>query len=166
MTAESPTRTWAPPAFHASETRASSAGFSLVELMVALAIFGLLLTLATPAFKRFQESQALFDAAGQITRELRAARQKAIATGATQEIRFMYNFGGTSDYHIWNGTVANPSWRLPKNITYYWGGGTQNDYRWTSDGRCQDFGWVILENTRGLRDTVAVRTSGMIFAYH
>jgi prepilin-type N-terminal cleavage/methylation domain-containing protein len=145
--------------------RSSSSGFSLVELLVALTVFGLLLAVVTPGFKRFQESQALVEAREQIARQLAAARQKAIATGTTQEVRFMYDFGGTSDYHIWSNSVASPSWRLPRNITYYWGSGTQNTYRMTSDGRCQDFGWIILQTSRGQRDTVAVRTSGMIFAY-
>ena len=165
MTADTIARS-TPSAVRTGERNATpSAGFSLAELMVILAVMGLILVYAVPGFKRFKESQALNDASTQIARELRAARQKAIATGNTQEIRFIYNFGGTSDYHIWSNSVANPSWRLPKDVTYFWGSGTQSSYRWTSNGRCLDFGWIIIENSRGVRDTIGVRTTGMIFEY-
>ena len=76
----------------------------------------------------------------------------------------MKNFQ-SSDYHMWNGTVANPSWRLPSSIDYLWSTGTQNTFRMSSDGRCLDTGYIILQSDRGDRDTVSIRLSGLIIAY-
>ena len=145
--------------------RTDYAGFSLLELMVVLVVGGLLLAVTIPAFKHFTQSNDLKSSSRSIASQLSLAHEKAILTGTTQTMRFMANYGGSSDYHIWSNNVASPSWRLPKGVTYFWGAGTQNTYRMTSDGRCLDTGYVILENDAGDRDTVSVRLSGLVLVY-
>ena len=145
--------------------RLDSAGYSLIELMVALAIGAILLAVTIPAFKHYTSSSDLKSASRSIASQLSLAREKAIATGQTQTIRFMKDYGGTSDYHIWSNNVASPSWRLPKGVDYVWSGGTVNTYHMTNDGRCQDEGLIILVNPTGDRDTVSVRLSGMVMVY-
>jgi prepilin-type N-terminal cleavage/methylation domain-containing protein len=153
------------PATACSGPTVSQAGFSLVELAIVLVVAGLLLAMTAPGFQSFRQTADLKSAADQIGDRLMVTRQKAIATGTTQEIRFIKDFAGTSDYHIWNPGVANPSWRLPKDIDYYWGTGTKSDYHMTSDGRCVESGFIILQNPRGMRDTISIRVSGMVFVY-
>jgi prepilin-type N-terminal cleavage/methylation domain-containing protein len=140
------------------------AGFTLAELMVVVIVMGLLLLFTVPAIKSFTKSQDLKSASASVRDQLVMAREKAIATGQTQTIRFMKNFSGC-DYHIWNGTVANPKWNLPKGVTYAWDAGTVGTYDMTSDGQCQENGLLILVNDKGDRDTISVRLSGLVLRY-
>ncbi len=137
----------------------------MIELMTVLIITGILFAVTVPAFRGLSGSQDLKSASKIIATQLSLAHEKAISTGTTQTVRFMANYGGTSDYHIWANNVASPSWKLPRSVTYFWGSGTQNTYRMSSDGRCLDTGMIILQNDRGDRDTVSVRYSGLVIVY-
>ena len=143
----------------------SCAGYSMLELMVALVVGSILLVVLMPAFRGFTQSNDLKGSARSIGMQLSLARERAISTGSTQTLRFMKDYGGTSDYHVWSNNTAFPSWRLPKGITYFWGSGTQNTYRMATDGRCLDTGTIILQDERGNRDTVSVRLSGLVIVY-
>ena len=138
-------------------------GFSLLELMTVLAIMGVILAFSMPSYLNYAATQNLVGTASSIAGQLRLAREKAIATGQPQHIHFALNYpsGSPSDYHIHNGGIG-PSWELPRKIVYYWGAGTETQYEFTPDGRCQDSGLIILEDHRGLRDTVSVQRSGFI----
>ncbi len=138
------------------------AGFSLMELMTVIIVGGILLAMMIPAFKSFNSSQDLKKATSNIRDQLMLAHEKAISTGQTQTIRFMTNFQN-SDYHIWDGTTASPSWKLPTGVSY--DAGTTSTFRMTSDGQCMDTGLIILTNTRGDKDTVSVRLSGLVLKY-
>lgn len=146
-------------------TTRSSAGFSLMELMVVLIVGAILLAATIPAFRGYTQSGDLKSAGRNIATQISLARERAISTGNQQTLRFIKGYGGTSDYHVWANNVADPSWKLPRGITYYWGSGTQNTYRMSTDGRCLDTGLIILQNDRGDRDTVSVRLSGLVLVY-
>ena len=136
-----------------------SHGFSLLELSVAVLVLGLLFAFSIPAFTTFTASYQLKSTTQNIAGQLRLAREKAIATGAMQTLRFMAAFQG-SDYHVWDGTTADPKWSLPRGITYCTG--IQTQFRMTKDGRCQDSGLVMVQDRRGNRDTVSVQLSGLV----
>ena len=137
-------------------------GFTLLELMVVVAVMGIVLAFTIPAIKTFNTSQDLKRASAGVRDQLTLAHEKAISTGQTQTIRFMANFQN-SDYHIWDGTTASPSWKLPSGVTY--DAGTTDTYRMTNDGQCLDSGLIILKNARGDKDTVSVRLSGLVLRY-
>ena len=67
-----------------SETR----GFSLIELLVALLISGIVLAIAMPGFGRFRNSMALKQANAQVLQDVRRARQLAITRRAPVVLRF------------------------------------------------------------------------------
>ena len=136
-------------------------GFSLLELMTVVVIFGMILAFTIPAFSTYSASHQIKSTSEDIAGQLRLAREKAIATGATQTVHFSAAFMN-SDYHIHNGGVVDPKWKLPTNIAYFWGAGTQWEYRMTKDGRCMDSGMIILQDPKGRRDTVSVQMSGLI----
>jgi len=141
--------------------RLSSRGFSLVELAVTLVVFGLVLAFGIPSFQSFNTTQKLKGATENIAGQMRLMREVSIGTGTTQTMHFFYaTFGG--DYHIHNGGVVGAIWNLPRNITYYWGAGTNSVMVSTRDGRMSASGMVILQDNRGNRDTVSVLTSGLI----
>ena len=62
-------------------------GFTLVELLVALAIMGLVVAAAVPASVRFYESMQLRQAARTTMSMLVAAREKALSSGRPQDVQ-------------------------------------------------------------------------------
>lgn len=78
-------------ATHAEPRRAPgvwrSGGFTLVELLVALALVGFIVALVPASLSRLRESVDYRDTVRAVTSDLRAARQKAWLEGT--EVRFM-----------------------------------------------------------------------------
>jgi len=141
--------------------RLSSRGFSLVELAVTLVVLGLVLAFSIPSFQSFNTEQQLKGATENIAGQMRLMREISISSGTIQTMHFFYaTFGG--DYHIHNGAVVGGTWSLPRNITYYWGAGTNSVMVSTPDGRMSSSGMIILEDPKGNRDTVSVLASGLI----
>ena len=137
----------------------NTSGFTLVETMFVVVIFGILVAMGLPSMKGFRQSYDLRSSAENIAGQLQLARSKAMATDVTQTLRFELDTNA-SDYRVTSGSTAK--WDLPKGIVYYWGTGTQNEYRMTSSGRCLDSGMIIVEDARGKRDTVTVLRSGLV----
>jgi hypothetical protein len=63
---------------------------------------------------------------------------------------------------VHNGSSIEPKWSLPRKVTYYWGSGTEWQYEMTRDGRCKESGLIILQDSRGNRDTISVQASGLV----
>ena len=142
-------------------TNRESAGFTLVELMCVIMIMGSLVAMAIPTVSGYRKAYALRGASEDVVSQLQLARQKAVSTDSTQTIKFQAGFQG-ADYFVYNSSVKGASWNLPRDISYNWGTGTNSQYRFTANGRCLDSGWVILQDTRGVRDTISVLQSGLI----
>jgi prepilin-type N-terminal cleavage/methylation domain-containing protein len=136
-------------------------GFSLVEMAVVLLVFGMVLAFSVPAFQSISQSQRLKGAAENIAGQLRLAREKAIATGESQEMHFTLNYpsGTDFDYHIHNAGVIGGSWALPRGISFYSVGVNP---RMLTDGRASASGSIVLQDNRGNRDTVSVQLSGLV----
>lgn len=143
--------------------RSSSRGFTLVELAVTILIIGMIFAFSIPAYRSISSTYQLKGATENLAGQLRLCREKAIATGEPQPMHFTYNWtflGVTSDYHLHLASGAVPSsWKLPRGVTYY--SVTVNPTMLT-DGRASASGEVVLQDQRGLRDTVSVQMSGLI----
>ena len=68
-------------------------GFTLVEMLVVLAILGLLVGLTWPSFHRLLNRSRIVDAAKQVRTELGEARLRAIESGKPQVFRFQPGTG-------------------------------------------------------------------------
>ncbi|MFM7231429.1 MAG: GspH/FimT family pseudopilin [bacterium] len=65
-----------------------SPGFTLIELMVALVIAGLMIATGLPAIERYRSTLALEQAHTQVLQDVRRARQLAVTRRAPVVIRF------------------------------------------------------------------------------
>ncbi|OFJ42868.1 general secretion pathway protein GspH [Pseudomonas koreensis] len=75
-------------------------GFTLVELMVAIAVFLILITLAVPAFTRTIQSSRADTEVGDLQRAINFARLEAINRGVTTRLR------PTAGGSVWTGELA------------------------------------------------------------
>jgi prepilin-type N-terminal cleavage/methylation domain-containing protein len=65
-----------------------SRGFSLIEMLVALLVAGIVLAIAMPGFGRFRAAMALKQANAQVLQDVRRARQLASTRRAAVVVRF------------------------------------------------------------------------------
>lgn len=63
-------------------TRSNHSGFTLIELMVTVAVLAVLMTIAAPSFKDILESQRMRAAAFDLMADLTLARNEALKRGA------------------------------------------------------------------------------------
>ena len=70
----------------ASTWAARLRGFTMLELMVAISIAGLLLAVAVPASYRFYESMQYRQAVREVVTTLAAARYRAVNSGRAQDV--------------------------------------------------------------------------------
>jgi len=67
---------------------AHASGFSLIELMMVVALAATVLAIAVPVFRDLAESQRLSAATSAVERELQAARLKAVSSNQTMRVWF------------------------------------------------------------------------------
>jgi prepilin-type N-terminal cleavage/methylation domain-containing protein len=99
-------------------------GFSLSELLVVVAIIGVLSVLATPFFIRYLRSAVVQGAASEVATMLNQGRQLAIARNQSVCVRIngatvRYELGGcgTANYYLGAGTDSSGYMRLTDNVT-------------------------------------------------
>jgi prepilin-type N-terminal cleavage/methylation domain-containing protein len=140
--------------------RTDTPGFTMVELAITLVVIGIIFTFSIPAYQNLTQSNLLHGATANMAAQMRLAREKAIATGVDQPMKFQANTT-SSDYRILlaNGQVP-AKWKLPKGITYY--GMTVSTVTLQKDGRASTANTIVLRDQRGNRDTVSVLVSGLV----
>lgn len=140
------------PAGDASRQR----GFSLIELMIVLVIFGMLVGLSVPNYQRYSQTQRLRGTSENLIQTIQLQRSRAMATGQSVRIDF-----DTAAPASWTSIAEGRSNRkmLPNGVTYL--SANPNTILLTKEGRANTSALIVLQNTSGLSDTVSVQLSGL-----
>lgn len=110
---------------HSHSTRLRTLGFTLVEMIIVIAIISLLLTLVTPPVMQMLQGTRMNNSIGQLANELGSARMLAIRLNQTVEVRFFCYEDHESPgggpayraYQIWvNGRPHQPVVRLDTGL--------------------------------------------------
>ena len=88
--------------------RHRSGGYSLMEILVVIAIIGILSLVTVPAFMNFQRRNHVRSALRSFTGDLRSFRQLAISKNVYVRVRFSAN---NRDYSAWQSRDLGVNWR-------------------------------------------------------
>jgi prepilin-type N-terminal cleavage/methylation domain-containing protein len=85
-------------------------GFTLVELLIVVAVLAVILTLAAPSFREMIEMQRLRGTSAQLTTDIQFARSEAVSRQEVVAISFEPSASGMSCYilHTWPGDLNQP----------------------------------------------------------
>lgn len=82
-------------------------GFTLIELMIVVAVMGILMTIAIPGYQIFTAQKRLNGAARMVMSDLMAARMKAVSLNQRVKVSFGSNVYRICNDADGNGTVAD-----------------------------------------------------------
>ncbi len=139
--------------------RTGSDGFTLIEIIIVVAILGVMIAMGVPAYSSISQSHQVKGAAENIASQVKLMRSKAMATGRPMVMHFAQDSATAGDYHV-HDQGALESWELPRGIQF--ASGSSPGFTITRDGRVSTSSFVILQNARGHRDTVSIQVSGMV----
>ena len=137
-----------------------ASGFSLIEMMVVIAVMGIMVAMSIPAYNLWARTQSMHGAAQSIAAEVQQMRARAMATGRTQTIHFAMDSTNAGDYHVHENGRVTAAFDLPTNVQ--WSVFNQGGFSVTPDGRASVSRLIILRDRRGNRDTVSVQLSGLV----
>lgn len=134
----------------------STRGFSLVELMIVLTIFGMLVGFSIPQFRRYGQTQALRGSAENLVQTIQLQRSRAMSTG--QNVTVNFNTTAPLGWTCLSQGYTHVT-RLPNGVRY----ASANPTTLTlgRDGRVSTSGTVVFVNRIGASDTVSIQISGM-----
>ncbi|MBI5168986.1 MAG: GspH/FimT family pseudopilin [Candidatus Eisenbacteria bacterium] len=139
-------------------------GFSLVELMVAVAILGLMLTISVPGVRSALRAHRLKSSAENIAAQLRLARSTAMANGTDRRMCFAEDSAGF-DYHVHTSDGRLRGWSLPEGIHYAMGTDTSTGLTFRTSGRASRSLDIVLLDDRAHRDSVTIEISGYLLVH-
>jgi len=86
---------------------ADSKGFTLIEMMIVIAIMAILAGIAAPNFQTYMAQRRLNGAARQVMTDLMAARSKAVNLNQKVKVFFKSDQEKVHEYEIWNDADGN-----------------------------------------------------------
>jgi type IV fimbrial biogenesis protein FimT len=131
-------------------------GFSMIELMIGLVVFGILVGMSVPTFQHYSLSQQLRGSAENLVQTIQLQRSRAMSTGQSVVINF-----NTAAPAAWttmsmgHSTITN----LPNGITY--ASANPASLTLSRDGRVNTSGTVVFKNRTGDSAVVSVQLSGL-----
>ena len=130
-------------------------GMSLVELVAALLILGVLLGLAYPSWQRFQAHQSLRYGAAQVATDLREAQERAKAE--RREYRATFTSGSSQDRVERTGGGFSHLAELPRGVTV----AADATVTFSAFGRPDSAYTISLQNSYGSATVTVTRGGGI-----
>lgn len=137
-------------------TQPTYRGFSLIELMVVVAIAGVLFAFAIPNYHSYILSQQLRGTSQNLVQTLQLQRTRAMATG--QAVTLNFNTGTPNAWTVM-GDGRSRRTPLPRGVTYV--SAAPTSLILGSNGRLNTSGLVVFQSRTGLLDTVSIQVSGL-----
>ena len=133
-------------------------GFTLVELMIVIAVMGIMTAIAIPSYQTFMAQRRLNGAAREVMSDLMAARMKAIKVN--RDVRVDFSTGGGSQYTIDVGDAE----AVTKNVQNHYSGVTVQST--VTSVIFKSTGWagantIIVNNSLGSK-TITISTAGRV----
>jgi len=153
--------------------RSNDSGFTLMELMVVLVIFGIMTAIALPGFNKFMRALDINNQVQVTASKLRVARQRAITENNTYRVWYDWwnrDFGwwddDNSDFIYVFGEKWAPPQFEPQWITITNSASNPMTQFWTTfnpDGSASQSFTIIYTNSDGYtRSLSVVRPTGMV----
>jgi prepilin-type N-terminal cleavage/methylation domain-containing protein len=139
-----------------TRTRKQERGFSLIELMVAIVVFGLLIGFSVPSYQHYALTQKLRGTSENLVQTIQLQRSRAMATGRDVDINF--NTAAPAAWTVMSAGRMNRM-ELPNGISY--ASAAPNTIRLSRDGRVNSSALVVFQNRTGTQDTVSIQLSGL-----
>jgi prepilin-type N-terminal cleavage/methylation domain-containing protein len=151
----------------------TAGGFSLIELLVAMALVAIVAAIAVPQFQRYATNADLKTAAREVASDFFNTRQQALEGTIGQDLVYRLTFDvGANSYTMeskeaaaatWN-TVWTKSFASFGGISIYsinFSGGSVVNFQ--KRGTLSSWGNLILRNGRDSRATVSVNSTGRTY---
>ena len=142
-------------------------GFSLIELIIVIAILGIMGTIAASTFQRYVNNSNLRTAARDMASDMANTKQRAVAEGMTYRITINTDVNSYTITRInANGTTTDMATKRPNafgaNLTINsvnYGGTGSNIITFQTRGTTS-WGNVVLGNSRGSTATITSNATG------
>ena len=143
--------------------RKNQNGELLINLLVSLAIIGILTVFSIPFFKNYQPNLKLSLTAKELTSDLRYIQQQTITE---QKIHMIQISTSTKSYNLLKFDTATSTLKsviLPAEISFFSLTGFTNDIvKFNSYGAAYESGDIILVNTSSSTKTINIKPSGYV----
>ena len=131
-------------------------GFSLVELLVGLTVFGILVGMSVPSFQRYSLTQRLRGTSENLVQTIHLQRSRAMATG--QDVVIEFDTAAPCAWTVMSNSRSNRT-KLPTGVSY--ASATPTSLTLKPNGRVNTSGLVVFQNHSGIADTVSIQLSGL-----
>ena len=140
-----------------NSSRSSVSGFTLTELLVVLAVAGILATMAVPSFKSLIQSQRVKNAGFELYSSLALARNEAIKRNSDVTIATTTNANGELSWDITAGSAVIRNQGFIKDIAIEITGLPGTDVVYHRNGRPASTGAFEIDDLRAAVPTPFVR---------